>query len=54
MDATELVEDLRRPKDMDSRFLRGIVVPFVVEFVETWRGTREDVVVVVDGEALTE
>ena len=48
IDVTELVEDLRRPpNESDSRFLRGIVVPFVVVVAlvaDTWRGTREDVV----------
>ena len=41
VDATELVDALRSPNDRDSRFLRGIVVPFGAD---TWRGTREDVV----------
>ena len=49
IDVTELVDDLRRPpNESDSRFLRGIVVPFVVAELavaaDTWRGTREDVV----------
>lgn len=48
VDATELVDDFRRPNDIDSRFLRGIVVPFVAD---TCRGTREDEVC---GEARTE
>ena len=49
IDVTELVDDLRRPlNESDSRFLHGIVVPFVVAELavaaDTWRGTREDVV----------
>ena len=49
VDATELVDDLRRPaNESDSRFLRGIVVPFAAD---AWRGTREDDVW---GEARTE
>ena len=51
VDATELVDDLRRPaNDSDSRFFRGIVVPFAAG-ADTWRGTREDDVW---GEARTE
>ena len=43
VDATELVEDLRRPNESDSRFLRGIVLPFAVAFVaDVCRGTREE------------
>lgn len=52
VDATEPVDALRSPNDNESRFLRGIVDPFAIEFgADTWRGTREDVVW---GEARTE
>ena len=45
------MDDLRRPaNDSDSRFFRGIVVPFAAG-ADTWRGTREDDVW---GEARTE
>lgn len=56
MDATEPVEDLRRPlKEMDSRFLRA-PRPLTVDELDPdiWRGTREVAVTVaaaVEGDA---
>lgn len=56
MDATEPVDDLRRPlKEMDSRFLR-VVRPLIVDELEpdTCRGTRDVAVAFVDGDARTD
>lgn len=58
MDATEPVDDLRRPlNEIDSRFLR-VLSPLTVEELdpEIWRGTRDVALVVAaaDGDARTD